>query len=140
MDKSLRQQHRQPPVVPLFDDPKIYNYLRALTDYLVDSFLLESKNTEQFYYNTLEDSGTPSVVSQFKQSFWVTGGTTTITNFLNGYYGQVIVIVAEHSLSIAHNSTIHLLNSTNFAMVSNKSLCLILKDDDVWYELWRGGV
>ncbi len=140
MDKSLRQQHRVPPKVPVFVDATVSKYLRQLTDYLEASFSLESKNTEQFSYGTLEDNGTPSVINHSKHSYWVTGGSATITNFLNGYHGQVIIVVAEHTLAVESNSNIKLLNSNTFVMSPDESVCLILKADDIWYELWRGGV
>lgn len=140
MDKSLRQQHRLPPDVPVFADSRVSQYLRELTDYLISSFSLESKNTEQFYYGTLEDNGTPSVMSHSKHSYWVTGGASTITDFLNGYYGQIIVIVSEHDLTVESNDDIHLLNGTSYVMHADNTLALVLKDDGDWYELWRGGV
>ena len=45
---------------------------------------------------TLADTATPSVAAG---NLWVTGGTTTITNFTGGTSGQIITVVSAHALT-----------------------------------------
>lgn len=66
-----------------------------------------------------------------------TQGTTAITNFLNGYNGQVITVFAESSITITHGaSTIILWNESNFAMLSGDTITLAY-DSTNWRELSR---
>ena len=132
MDKSLRQQEIALPDVPELDDPKVTRYLRQLRDILVQNSLLHQQKVEQFDDDTLVDEATPSVISYYKHSYWVTGGTTTITDFDQGYHGQVITILAEHSVTITHSTHIILSGGVNLDMTSGDSLTLILKNNDKW--------
>jgi hypothetical protein len=83
---------------------------------------------------TMADSATPSVLSGRN---FVTGGTTTITNFTNGYIGKTITILADHSVTITDGTNIFLAGSANFAMAASDSLTLIEKADGKWYEISR---
>jgi len=84
---------------------------------------------------TLADEATPSIDAG--RSF-LTGGTTTITDFDDGITGQVIHVIAEHSLTITDGTNIFLSGSTNWAMTATDTLTLICKADGKWYELSRG--
>ena len=84
--------------------------------------------------NTLANSATPSVANG---SVFLTGGTTTITNFTNGTVGQIINILAEHAITITDGANIFLASSANFVMAATGSLTLIQKADGKWYELSR---
>lgn len=84
---------------------------------------------------TLANEATPSVDAG--RSF-LTGGTTTITDFDDGITGQVIHIIAEHSLTITDGTNIFLSGSANWAMTATDTLTLICKADNKWYELSRG--
>jgi len=138
MDKSLRQQEIVLPTVPVLNvDPRLTDYLQQLHSALTENNRLQQTKVEQFDYSTLRDESTPSVLSYYKQSCWVTGGGTTITNFLQGYHGQIIIIVSEHDVVVQNNSNIHLVGNEDYVMSSKSTLGLMLKSDDQWYELWR---
>ena len=83
---------------------------------------------------TLSNDATPSVLNGEK---WLTGGTTTITDFDDGVEGQTITIMAEHSVTITDGTNIFLSGSTNFAMSSTDTLTLVCKADGKWYEISR---
>jgi hypothetical protein len=84
---------------------------------------------------TLADDATPGVD---EGNLYLTGGTTGITDFDEGVEGQVITIVAEHSLNIIDGTNIFLSGSTNFAMTATDTLTLVQKPDGKWYEVSRG--
>jgi parallel beta-helix repeat protein len=84
---------------------------------------------------TLEDNATPSVDGYQK---WLTGGTTTITDFDDGRTGDIIYIIAEHTITITDGTNIFLSGSANFEMTATDTLTLICKADNKWYELSRG--
>jgi hypothetical protein len=90
--------------------------------------------TDDDAIGTLANSATPSVS---KGDRWLTGGTTTITNFTNGQTGQIIRILSEHAITITDGTNIFLAGSTNFVMANTDSLTLIQKADGKWYELGR---
>ena len=89
--------------------------------------------------STLANDATPSVG---EYSVWLTGGTTTITDFDDGVEGQLITIIAEHSVTITDGTNIFLKRSVtaatlNFDMVASDTLTLICKADLKWHELSR---
>ena len=84
---------------------------------------------------TLANDATPSVKGG---RTFLTGGTTTITDFDDGYPGQKITVIAEHSLTITDGTNIFLDGSANWAMTATDTLTLICKADGLWYELSRG--
>lgn len=83
---------------------------------------------------TLDNTGTPSVSGL---EHWFTGGTTAITDFDNGVTGQIIIVIAEHSLTITDGTNIFLSGSANWAMTATDTLTLICKADGLWYEISR---
>jgi hypothetical protein len=87
-----------------------------------------------FASTTLANDATPSVANE---NFFLTGGTTTITDFDDGITGQVITVVAEHSLTITDGTNIFLNGSSNFAMTATDTLTLRCKADNKWYEVSR---
>jgi hypothetical protein len=86
--------------------------------------------------STLADDATPSISAGGK--YWLTGGTTTITDIDDGITGQEITIIAEHSLSITDGTNIFLSGSVNFSMTATDTLTLVQKADGKWYEVSRG--
>jgi len=84
---------------------------------------------------TLDDDATPSVANG---RIFLTGGTTTITDFDDGYTGQIITVIAEHSLTITDGTNIFLNGSANWAMTATDTLTLVCKADGLWYEISRG--
>jgi hypothetical protein len=82
----------------------------------------------------LADSATPTITSG---DLFLTGGTTTITNFVGGREGQIIRILSEHTITITDGTNIFLNGSANFVMASTDSLTLVCKADGKWYELAR---
>jgi hypothetical protein len=83
---------------------------------------------------TLANSATPSVSGGRK---FITGGTTTITNFTSGQVGQEIIILSEHAITITDGTNIFLAGSANFVMANTDSLKLVQKADGKWYEIGR---
>lgn len=83
---------------------------------------------------TLDDDATPSISEGDK---FITGGTTTITDFDDGFTGQIIYIMAEHSITITDGTNIFL-DGNAFSMTDTDTLTLICKADNKWYELSRG--
>jgi hypothetical protein len=87
---------------------------------------------------TLANNATPSITYN---TVFKTGGTTTITDFDNGYIGKTIKVLAEHSVTITHNASIIVLNgNVNFDMVSGDTLTLTMFNDGVWHEISRRAV
>lgn len=84
-------------------------------------------------FGTLDNSATPTVLEDLPM---VTGGTTTITNFTDGYSGQVLEILSQHAITITNNANILLAGATNYVMTANDTLTLINRNG-VWYELAR---
>jgi len=82
----------------------------------------------------LANDATPSVSGSNQ---WLTGGTTTITDFDDGYIGQVITIISEHAITITDGTNIFLNGSANFVMGATDILTLIQKADGLWYEISR---
>ncbi len=86
---------------------------------------------------TLANNGTPPVVSDEAHSYWATGGTTTITDLDDGYTGQVITILAAHTITIDDQTNIILDADGDWQMDSGDALTLIQKSDTYWYEISR---
>ncbi len=85
-------------------------------------------------WTALTDGPTPSVLYLEKVS---TGGTTTITDFINGYIGQELKIYASHSVTITDGTNIFLSGSANWAMTATDMLHLIYRTNEKWYEVGR---
>lgn len=83
---------------------------------------------------TLDNDATPSV---YNGEVWLTGGTTTITDFDDGVTGQIITVIAEHAITITDGTNIFLNGSVNFVMAATDTLTLICKADNKWYEISR---
>ena len=84
--------------------------------------------------DSFADDATPSVRDG---NLFLTGGTTTITDFDDGETGQIITVIAEHSLTITDGTNIFLSGSANWAMTATDTLTLICKADNKWYETAR---
>ena len=84
--------------------------------------------------NTLANEAIPTVLGK---SCFLTGGTTTITDFDDGISGQVIKIISEHAITITDGTNIFLNGSANFVMAETDTLTLICKADLKWYETSR---
>jgi parallel beta-helix repeat protein len=83
---------------------------------------------------TLANSATPAVKGR---SYFVTGGTTTITAFTGGRTTQTIYIKAAHTLTITHGASLVLNAAANFNMVSGNTLTLHQFAAGVWTEVSR---
>lgn len=82
----------------------------------------------------LANSATPSVRRLTRGS---SGGTTTITNFTDGAYGQEFTFFADHAITITDGTNIFLNGSTNWAMNATDTLTLVRRSDGKWYEVSR---
>ncbi len=80
----------------------------------------------------LVNEATPSVLGHDK---WRTGGTTTITDFDDGYEGKILTVVFDHSVILTDGTNILMCDSTNFAGVAGDVLSFIQKADTFWYEV-----
>ena len=85
---------------------------------------------------TLDNTGTPSVYLSTPAKSFVTGGTTAITNFINGSQGQIFTIVSKHAVTITNNANILLAGAANFAMTTEDTLTLILRPDITFGAKW----
>ncbi len=112
------------------------------TDVPVGNIVLDAKSNLGYriknYWSldiyTLANDATPSVAAGNK---FLTGGTTTITDFDDGVEGQEIIVIAEHSLDITDGTNIFLSGSTTWTMTATDTLSLICKADNKWYEIAR---
>lgn len=82
---------------------------------------------------TLDSNATPTVNNG---ELFLTGDTTTITDFDDGYDGQTIFIKFSHAKTITHGSPIKLNGSADFVGASGDTLTLE-NISDVWYEQSR---
>jgi hypothetical protein len=81
---------------------------------------------------------TPSVSQGFFFKTANTGEARTITNFDDGYVGQMIWIIAgDIYTTIESNSNVLLNGGANFVMSLNYSVCLYLINNK-WIEIARG--
>lgn len=101
------------------------------TPFTVSDLLLRDN---QEVIPALADEATPTVADGH---LFLTGGTTTITDFDDGREGQIIVIIAEHAITITDGTNIFLAGSANYAMAATDTLTLVCKADNLWYELAR---
>jgi len=111
--------------------------LLTITGAITDSsyFDMDTGNTLSVATpTTLADDATPTV--KYGHRF-LTGGTTTITDFDDGVEGQEIVILSEHAITITDGTNIFLAGSVNFVMAATGSLTLVQKADGKWYEISR---
>ncbi|MCK4554921.1 hypothetical protein KAU19_08290, partial [Candidatus Parcubacteria bacterium] len=69
-------------------------------------------------------------------NYFITGGTTAITAFDDGENGQVITIIARHTITITDGAALILNGSANFDMFATDTLTLIM-DNVKWKEIAR---
>ena len=86
---------------------------------------------------TLANSATPYV---WIGTYFLTGGTTAITNLLGGCVGQTITIQAAGMVTLDHNANANdgymmLSGESNFAMVTGNTLTLHMFVQGVWQEI-----
>ncbi len=105
-------------------------------DTLYGGTVIKDNTINGIINGTLSNTSTPDLYQGF-YPIWITGGTTNITDFDGGFTGEVIVILAEHNLTITSGTNIFLSGSTNFTMAATDTLTLIQKADGKWYELSR---
>lgn len=83
-------------------------------------------------FSELDNTGTPSVKGG---RYFVSGGTTAITDFDDGYTGQPITVIGAHTLTITDGAHIVLDGSASMSMTTNDNLVLIQRADTKWYQL-----
>lgn len=127
------------PTIPR--NPDVERCLRSLRNDLLRMDTGEGEPFEMLYnkmikykIQTLADEATPSVLGY---TVWLTGGTTAITDFDDGVEGQIITIIAEHSITITDGTNIFLNGSVNWAMTATDTLTLIQKANGHWLEVAR---
>jgi len=118
-------------------DVELEDYLNKLTVQLDEMFKrLFNRVSEPISWSihTLINDATPSVEGG---RFFLTGGTTTVTDFDDGIEGQIITVMAAHALTITDGTNIFLNGSANFTMAATDTLTLVCKADNKWYEIGR---
>jgi hypothetical protein len=118
-------------------DVELEDYLNKLTIQADEMFKrLFNRTSEPISWSihTLTNDATPSVEGG---RLWLTGGTTTVTDFDDGVEGQTITITAEHTVTITHGTNIFLNGAVNFVMSAKDTLTLQCKADGKWYEVGR---
>ncbi|HIJ71125.1 MAG TPA: hypothetical protein HPP87_07155 [Planctomycetes bacterium] len=127
-----------PPITPAPDAETYLNVIRQdllrMDTGIGEPFDVLSAKMVKYNIQTLDDDATPSVKGY---TVWLTGGTTTITDFDDGVEGQIIIVIAEHSLTITDGTNIFLSGSANWDMTATDTLTLICKADGKWYEIGR---
>jgi hypothetical protein len=107
--------------------------LDALSNKIRDLGMLQYDHT-----NILEpDDGTPDVGAQ---TMWTSANTvaTTITNFINGVDGQILIVrIADAFTTIQSNSGMVIKNGQDFVSDANPTTFLFVRDGSVWYEIAR---
>ena len=84
---------------------------------------------------TFETSdSTPTILGG---NFFVTSEAATFTDFDNGFVGQEITIVADHTVTLTHGTNIFLRNKRSWKMFSGDTITLVQKADTFWYETGR---
>ncbi len=136
------------PKTSLIGDEKTREYARKLTRAITDMKELRLFDYSQTLclaglkssgpvirgIGTLANEAAPDISGK---DIWLTGGTTTITNFTGGVEGRVITVIAEHSLTITDGTNIFLSGSANWDMTATDTLTLVCKADLKWYEISR---
>jgi hypothetical protein len=118
-------------------DVELEDYLNKMTVQLDEMFkriFNRLSGPYSWVIRTLTDDATPSVEGG---RLFLTGGTTTITDFDDGVEGQLITIVSEHAITITDGTNIFLSGSANFVMAATDTLTLMCKADGKWYEVGR---
>ena len=83
---------------------------------------------------TLVNDATPSISAG---NLFITGGTTTITDFDDGIVGQTIEILSAHSVTVADGSAVDLAGGADYVMTATDTLILTMFNDQVWVEVGR---
>jgi len=118
-------------------DAELGDYLNKLSMQLDEMFKRMFNRVSEpvsWTVRTLTNDATPSVGGG---RLFLTGGTTTITDFDDGVLGQLITIIAEHAITITDGTNIFLSGSANFVMAITDTLTLMCKADNKWYEIGR---
>ena len=80
---------------------------------------------------TLDDTGTPSVLNG---KYFVTGGTTAITDFDDGVVGQTIKVLSAHTVTLTDGAAVDLAAGSNYSMTATDTVTLTMYNDQVWVE------
>ena len=118
-------------------DKELEDYLNKLSIQIDEMFKrLFNRVSEPISWSihTLANDATPSVEGG---RLFLTGGTTTVTDFDDGVEGQTITVTAEHAVTITHGTNIFLNGAVNFVMAVTDTLTLQCKADGKWYETGR---
>lgn len=115
-----------------------------VTDTTVSGKFTEINNSWVPAIKDLADVATPSVKPVASGgnitnggNLFQTGGTTAITDFLDGYVGQVITIYANQNCTITNGTPLRLNGATNYAMTLYDTLTLLKFNSSTWVELAR---
>ena len=118
-------------------DKELEDYLNKFSIQVEEMFKRLFNRTSQpssWTVFTLSNDATPSVGGG---RLFITGGTTTITDFDDGVEGQVITVVSEHTITITDGTNIFLSVGGNWTMTATDTLTLMCKADNKWYEVSR---
>lgn len=118
-------------------DREVEDYLSSLSRQVDEMFKrMFNRVSEPISWTiyTLSNDATPTVEGG---RLFLTGGTTTITDFDDGIEGQIITIISAHALIITDGTNIFLNASGNWTMAATDTLTLVCKADNKWYEVGR---
>lgn len=118
--------------------------LLRVTDTTVSGKFTEENNTWTPAIKILSDTATPSIkpvasgggVTNGGSLFQI-GGTTAITDFADGYVGQVITIYSTQNCTITNGTPLRLSGGGNYAMTLYDTLTLLKLNPSTWVELAR---
>jgi len=120
------------------DDIRIQDDGSAAVFYIGAVNIYAESGPEQVLQAITAADATPSVADVPMHGALLSAGTTTITDFDDGYEGQIFTFIAETSLTITDGTNIFLSGSANWAMTATDTLTLICKADNTWVEISRG--
>lgn len=84
--------------------------------------------------STLANDATPSVEGGDR---WLTGGTTTITDFDDGFEGQILTILIKHDVDFTHGSGLVLAGAANWTTAADGDVIRLVYDGTNWIEVSR---
>ncbi len=114
------------------------SFAGATDEFYIDGIKIWAQHDPYSGTILLANGATPSVYAPGSKNNFLIGGTTTITDFVNGYIGQVITLGTTFTVDITDATNIFLSTGGTWTMTDDDTLTLIQKLDGKWYEVSRG--
>jgi hypothetical protein len=101
---------------------------------LLNTFVLPATNPARTFTDA---DTTPSVLGSCSWVFANTGATS-VTDFDDGFAGQVIAVLLDANTTLVHNAAkIYTNTAANIVGAAGMAVAFMYGDDGVWYELGR---